>query len=61
MPGAYGEKEPTATARISPEKRVEEGRDRELERVVKPEPGNSVTVVRILRLLYSRGIARFQA
>ena len=33
------------------------GENREPERIVKPEPGNSVTVVRILQLYYGRGIA----
>ena len=42
--------------RILHEKREKAWRDRELERVVKPEPDNSVIAARILQILYGRGI-----
>ena len=43
--------------RMLHEKREKAWRDREPERVVKPEPDNSVIAVRILQILYGRGIA----
>ena len=42
--------------RILHEKREKAWRDREPERVVKPEPDNTVIVARILQILYGRGI-----
>ena len=50
-PGEWGKSD-----RILHEKREKAWRDRELEKLAKPEPDNRVIEVKILQLFYSRGI-----